>query len=390
MPVRDPDRFLVFGAPSIGEPEIEEVVATLRSGWLGTGPRVRRFEEAFASFSGVSPEHVVGVSSCSAALHLSLLAAGVGPGDEVITTPLTFCATANAILHAGAVPVLADIDPTTMNLDPDAVAALVGERTRAILPVHFAGRGCDMTRLNAIAERHSLVVIEDCAHAVGTRIDGKPAGTLGDFGCFSFYATKNITTGEGGLLIGRDAAQVRRARTLALHGLSHDAYRRFGARSYRHYDVVEPGFKYNMMDLQAALGIHQLQRLEESLSRRRAVWRQYDEALASLPLVRPAPPDVDDQQHAHHLYTVLIDEAEHGVSRDEFLERMTREGIGVGAHYPSLAEYAYYQQRLGWRPEQAPHAMRIGRQTASLPLTASLTDDDVRDVVAAVRASLGC
>ena len=379
------ERFLTFGAPLIGEAEIAEVVDSLRSGWLGTGPKTARFERDFAAYKGV--DQAVAVNSCTAALHLSLLAAGLGPGDEVITTPLTFCATVNAILHAGATPVLADVDPVTFNLDPAAVAARITPRTRAILPVHFAGRPCDMGALMALAERHDLRVIEDCAHAIESTYDGQGVGTFGDFGCFSFYVTKNVVTGEGGMILARRAEDAARLKTLALHGMSHDAWKRFSDSGYRHYQVVECGFKYNMMDLQAAIGLHQLARVEASWQRRRAIWMRYQVAFADLPVTRPAESD-PRSRHAHHLYTLLIDEARCGRTRDGFLEHMTAQRIGVGVHYLSLPEHPYYQDRLGWRPEDNPNAMRIGRQTVSLPLSPALTDTDVEDVIAAVRGGI--
>jgi dTDP-4-amino-4,6-dideoxygalactose transaminase len=379
------ERFLTFGAPLIGEAEIDEVVDSLRSGWLGTGPKVARFERDFAAYKGV--EQAVAVNSCTAALHLSLLAAGLAPGDEVITTPLTFCATVNAILHAGATPVLADVDPVTFNLDPAAVAARITPRTRAVLPVHFAGRPCDMGALMALAEHHDLRVIEDCAHAIESRYDGRPVGTIGDFGCFSFYVTKNVVTGEGGMILTRRTEDAARLKTLALHGMSHDAWRRFSDSGYRHYQVVECGFKYNMMDLQAAIGLHQLARVEASWQRRRAIWARYQAAFADLPVIRPAEPD-PQTRHAHHLYTLLIDEARCGRTRDSFLDDMTTQRVGVGVHYLSLPEHPYYQNRLGWRPEDTPEAMRIGRQTVSLPLSPALTDADVDDVIQAVRSDI--
>ena len=379
------ERFLTFGAPLIGEAEIAEVVDSLRSGWLGTGPKTARFERDFAAYRGV--DQAVAVNSCTAALHLSLLAAGLGPGDEVITTPLTFCATVNAILHAGATPVLADVDPVTFNLDPAAVAARITPRTRAILPVHFAGRPCDMGALMALAERHDLRVIEDCAHAIESTYDGQGVGTFGDFGCFSFYVTKNVVTGEGGMILARRAEDAARLKTLALHGMSHDAWKRFSDSGYRHYQVVECGFKYNMMDLQAAIGLHQLARVEASWQRRRAIWARYQDAFADLPVTRPAESD-PRSRHAHHLYTLLVDEARCGRTRDAFLEHMTAQRIGVGVHYLSLPEHPYYQDRLGWRPEDNPNAMRIGRQTVSLPLSPTLTDTDVEDVIAAVRGGI--
>jgi dTDP-4-amino-4,6-dideoxygalactose transaminase len=384
-PVRPKERFLVFGQPDIRDDEIREVVSSMTSGWLGTGPKVARFERDFGAYVGAS--HAVALNSCTAALHLSLLALGLSPGDEVITTALTFCATANAILHAGAVPVLADVDPRTMNVDPDDVLRKITPRTKALLPVHFAGRACDMDRLMAIAERHRLVVIEDCAHAIETTWKGRHAGTFGAFGCFSFYATKNVATGEGGLVVTKRPEDAARVKVLGLHGMSQDAWKRFSDEGYKHYQVVACGFKYNMMDLQAAIGIHQLARVETAWERRKAIWARYDRELAGLPLRTPAPPEAGSR-HAHHLYTVLVDEGASGVSRDAFLTRMTREGIGVGVHYQALPEHPYYQETLGWRPEATPNATAIGRRTVSLPLSPKLTDEDVQDVVTAVRRAL--
>jgi dTDP-4-amino-4,6-dideoxygalactose transaminase len=384
-PIRRPDRFLVFGSPAIEEAEIAEVVACLRSGWLGTGPKVQRFEEDFRRYQ--QAEHAVAVSSCTAALHLSLLASGVRPGDEVITTPLTFCATVNAIIHAGATPVLADVDPSSMNIDPDRVQEKVTPRTRALIPVHFAGRPCEMDRLMEIAGRSRLKVIEDCAHAIETRYRGRPAGSFGEFGCFSFYVTKNVITGEGGMVLAKNESDAARVMTLALHGMSRDAWKRFSDEGYKHYFVLEAGFKYNMMDLQAAIGIHQLRRVEENLLRRQQIWRRYDQAFATLPVVRPAPPE-PNTRHALHLYTLLIDEQRTGIGRDDFLAAMTRQNIGVGVHYLSIPEHPFYREAFGWKLDDTPHATRIGRQTVSLPLSARLTREDVDDVIAAVRRCL--
>lgn len=389
MPVESAELpFLVFGAPQIDEAEIDEVVACMRSGWLGTGPRVAQFERDFAAWRRVQPEQVAAVSSCTAALHVSMVAAGIEPGGEVITTPLTFCATVNAILHAGLTPVLADVDPYTQNIDPDAIEAAITPRTRAILPVHFAGRPCAMDRIMAIAKKHQLVVIEDCAHAVETEFRGQPAGTFGDFGCYSFYVTKNVVTGEGGMIVGRSEADIARARMLALHGMSKDAWHRFGDAGYKHYQVVECGFKYNMMDLQAAIGLHQLARVEPNWQRRRELWLRYDAAFAGLPIGLPAAPEADTR-HGHHLYTVMIDAERCGLSRDAFLDAMNAARIGTGVHYLSIPEHPYYQQRFGWRPEQWPHAMRLGRQTVSLPLSPAMTDADVGRVIEAVRRIVG-
>ena len=385
-PVRSKDNFLVFGAPAIEDDEIEEVIRSMKSGWLGTGPKVARFEEDFKTYKGA--EFAVAVNSCTAALHLSIISAGLGKGDEVITTPLTFCATINAIIHAGATPVLADVDPVTMNIDPVQVEEKITSRTRAILPVHFAGRSCNMDALCDIAERHNLKIIEDCAHAIETEYKGRKAGTFGNFGCFSFYVTKNVVTVEGGMVIAKEEEGAAQIKMLALHGMSRDAWKRFSDEGYKHYYVVECGFKYNMMDLQAAIGIHQLERVERNWQKRGDIWKRYNEAFADLSVELPAPVE-PDTRHAYHLYTILIDEEKTGISRDGFLNAMTANNIGVGVHYLSIPEHPYYQKTFGWKPEDYPHAMRIGRQTLSLPLSAKLTDEDVGDVVEAVRVVVG-
>jgi dTDP-4-amino-4,6-dideoxygalactose transaminase len=384
-PIRSKENFLVFGAPVIGNDEIQEVVSSMKSGWLGTGPKVARFEQDFAAYMGI--QHTVAVNSCTAALHLAMIAAGIKPGDEVITTALTFCSTVNAIIHTGATPVLADVDPVSMNIDPKQVEKQITSKTKAILPVHFAGRPCSMDALIEIAQKHNLKIIEDCAHAIETQYKGRHAGTFGDFGCFSFYVTKNVITGEGGMVITKREEDSSRIKMLALHGMSKDAWKRFSDEGYKHYYVVECGFKYNMMDLQAAIGIHQLARIEQNWKKREAIWDQYNSAFKDLPIATPAP-NVPDTRHAYHLYTILIDEQQTEISRDTFLDTMTKHNIGVGVHYLSIPEHPYYRQIYGWKPEDYPHAMRIGRQTASLPLSAKLTDEDVSDVVDGVKRIL--
>jgi dTDP-4-amino-4,6-dideoxygalactose transaminase len=378
--------FLVFGQPPIEPAEMEEVLDSMRKAWLGTGPKVARFERDFAAYKGMA--NAVAVNSCTAALHLACLSLELKPGDEVVTTPMTFCASVNAILHAGGRPVLADVDPRTMNLDPQAVERAITERTRAILPVHFAGRPCEMDALESIARPRGLAIVEDCAHAIETEYRGKKAGTIGDFGCFSFYSTKNVVTGEGGMVLTGDSERADRIRVLALHGMSRDAWKRFSDEGFKHYDVVAAGFKYNMMDLQAAIGIHQLARVEQNWKRRAEIWRRYDQAFADLPVVTPAPVE-PGTRHAYHLYTILVDEERTGISRDAFLDGMTRRKIGVGVHYRSIPEHPYYRSALGWRPEDTPNAWRIGRQTVSLPISPKLTDEDVEDVIAAVRDLVG-
>jgi dTDP-4-amino-4,6-dideoxygalactose transaminase len=383
--IRNKNNFLVFGSPIIEEAEIQEVVAAMKTGWLGTGPKVAKFESDFQKYKQAN--HAVAVNSCTAALHLSLVSLGLQSGDEVITTPMTFCATINAIIHAGATPVLADVDPITMNINPKQVEAKITAKTKAILPVHFAGRACDMDSLCQLADKYNLKLIEDCAHAIETEYKGQKAGTIGDFGCFSFYVTKNIVTGEGGMILSRKGEDSARIKILALHGMTKDAWKRFSDEGYKHYQVVECGFKYNMMDLQAAIGIHQLERIEKYWQRRKEIWQYYNHAFAELPITLPAPVE-PETRHAYHLYTILIDDAKTGISRDAFLSAMTNHNIGIGVHYLSIPEHSYYQDTFGWKPEDCPNAMKIGRQTVSLPLSAKLTNEDVEDVVTAVKMIL--
>ena len=377
--------FLVFGQPLIEQDEMDEVLDSMRKAWLGTGEKVHRFENDFAGYKSI--EHAAAVNSCTAALHLSCLSLGLQPGDEIITTPMTFCATVNAIIHAGARPVLADIDPATLNIDVREIEKKITPRTRALLVVHFAGRPCDMDPIVALAESCNIRIIEDCAHAIETEYKGRKAGTIGDLGCFSFYATKNITTGEGGMVISRDEAMISRIKIMALHGLSRDAWKRFSDSGYKHYYVEEAGFKYNMMDLQAAIGIHQLRRIEGYRKKREKIWNRYMEAFGDLPVGLPSPVD-DNTRHAYHLFTIRIDPGKAGISRDAFLEAMTAHNIGVGVHYLSLPEHPYYQRTFSWRAEDFPHAHAFGRETVSLPLSPKLTDQDVEDVIDAVRSIL--
>ncbi len=380
-PVRTRKDFLVFGAPQIGEDEIEGVVDSLRKRWIGTGPKVGEFERRFAQYKGTP--HAVSVNSCTAALHLSILSLGIGPGDEVITTPMTFCATINAILHAGAKPVLADCDPVTFNIDPEKVARKITKRTKAILPVHFAGRSCDMNSISSLARKHKLRLIEDCAHALETEYRGRKAGTFGDLGCFSFYATKNLTTAEGGMVITPRKVLADRIKRLALHGMTKDAWKRYSDSGYVHYDVVELGYKYNMTDLQAAIGLPQLRRLEENWIRRRVIWNRYQKAFSNLPVTLPAESG-PYERHGYHLYTPLIHKR-FKRSRDWVLGALTAENIGVGVHYRSVCDHPYYRKALGWNRRDFPVAADIGDRTLSLPLSAALTDGDVEDVITAFR-----
>ena len=380
---RERQDFLVFGSPLIGEDEIAEVVATLRSGWIGTGPRVARFEQMMAEYAGT--RYAIAVNSCTAALHLSLLAIGVGPGDEVITTPMTFAATANAIVHTGATPVFVDIEPERMQIDASRLESAITPRTKVILPVHFAGAAAPMDEIMAIAGKHGLRVIEDAAHCIEGTYRGRKVGSISDLTCFSFYVNKNLTTAEGGMVTTNNEEWAEHIRVLSLHGMDRDAYKRFSASGYKHYQVVAPGFKYNMTDIQAALGIHQLQRLESSWERRNQIWKHYQQCFGDLPLHRPAA-DLEDVRHARHLYTVLIDETECGKSRDAVMRELHERKIGTGVHYTALHLHPFYRQRFGFTEGMFPHAEAVGRSTLSLPLSAKLNDEDVEDVTNALRS----
>jgi dTDP-4-amino-4,6-dideoxygalactose transaminase len=376
--------YIVFGSPIIDQDAIDSVTRTLESAWIGTGPRVHELEQKFARMVGA--RYALATSSCTAALHLAMVASDVREGDEVITTPMTFCATANAIIHTGATPVFVDCQRDTMTIDPAAIEAAVTPRTKAILPVHFAGRPAEMDAIAAIAKKHDLLVVEDAAHAIESVFHGKKIGSLSPLTCFSFYATKNMTTAEGGMITTDDENLARKIKVFGLHGLSADAWSRFSDQGYKHYDVVFPGFKYNLTDLAASVGLAQLPKLGNWLGRRQQIWSRYETAFTNLPLTRPAAPAANTL-HARHLYTVLIhDDAP--VTRDGFLLEMHRRGIGTGVHYRALHTHPYYRDRWGFRPEQFPNAYAIGERTVSLPLAPKLTNADVERVIRAVQEIL--
>ena len=379
------NKFIVFGAPEIGDDEVLEVVDTLKSGWIGTGPKVAKFESDFSNFKEIP--HAVATNSCTAALHLSLVALGIGPGDEVITTPMTFCATVNAIIHAGATPVLADIDIRTLNIDPNEIEKKITEKTKCVIPVHFAGRPCEMKNIMDIAKENKLMIIEDCAHAVEAKYHEKPAGTFGNVGCFSFYVTKNITTSEGGMTITSDPSIAEKLKRLALHGMSKDAWKRFSPEGYQHYDVEFAGFKYNMTDIQASICIHQLKKVNKNWERRKYIWEIYNQEFSKLPITLPVAADINTI-HAYHLYTILVEENKAKISRDNFLNEMTKLKIGTGVHYRSLPEYTFYQKKYSWSPKDYPNGYFVGRNTVSLPLSAAMSDDDICRVVHAVKRVL--
>jgi dTDP-4-amino-4,6-dideoxygalactose transaminase len=385
-PVRR-DSFLVFGSPDIHEAEIEEVVDTLRSGWLGTGPKTHRFEQQFRAYVGC--KHALALNSCTAGIHLALDVLGIGAGDEVITTPITFASTANVIIHRGARPVFVDVDPTTMNIDPTEIEGAITPRTRAILPVHMAGRPCEMDEIMDIAERHALYVIEDAAHALEAWYRNQKIGAIGHITAFSFYATKNVCTGEGGMVTTQNDDWADEMRVKSLHGISKDAWKRYSAEGFQPYETVCPGYKYNMMDMQAALGIHQLARVDENLKTRERYSRVYDSAFAELPEVRvPSKELPPGSRHAHHLYTILLDLDRLHIGRDKFIEAMKAENIGTGIHFTALHLHKYYRERFGYRPGDYPQAEWVGERTVSLPLSPKLTRDDVADVIEAVKRTI--
>jgi dTDP-4-amino-4,6-dideoxygalactose transaminase len=368
----------------IEEADIAEVVDSLRSGWIGTGPKVQRFEEMIASYSGAA--YCRCVSSCTAALILALHALGVGPGDEVLVPAMTFVATANAVESVGATPRFVDSEAATGLLDLDAAEAAMTSRTRAIMPVHLAGRPLDMDRLNAMRDRHGLLVIEDAAHAIGAEWAGRRIGSFGNLTAFSFYVTKNVTTIEGGALITDSREIASEVESLALHGLSLGAWQRFSDTGFRHYEVVRPGMKFNMTDVQAALGLHQLPRLDSSIARRAELWDLYDELVGSLP-VEPPPAPAPGSRHARHLYQLMLDR-DARLNRDELLDALLAQKIGTGVHYRGVHLHPYYRDTYGLRPEDLPVATDISSRTVSLPLSPGLDEADVSDVVAALTRAL--
>jgi dTDP-4-amino-4,6-dideoxygalactose transaminase len=384
----EPLPFLPFALPEIGEEEIAEVVDTLRSGWITTGPKARRLEEDFVAFLGDASLQAIAVNSATAGLHLALEALGIGPGDEVITTTHTFTATAEVVRYLGADVVLVDIDPATLNIDARAVEAAITPRTKAILPVHYAGLAADMPALLALARRHGLKVVEDAAHALPTTCGGALVGTLASDACvFSFYANKTMTTGEGGMLVTRNPEIARRARVMRLHGMSRDAFDRFTATvpSWA-YEIVAPGFKYNLTDIAAALGLHQLKRLTAFQQRREAIALRYDAAFADLPLVLPPRPAPGDG-HAWHLYVIRLGDAA-PVNRDRFIEQLFEAGIGCSVHYIPLHLHPYWRDRYALAPAQFPHSQHAYERTLTLPLYTRMSDNDVERVCATVRSLL--
>ena len=373
--------FLPFAPPLIGEEEINEVVATLRSGWITTGPKTKRFETNLAAYLGASG--ALALNSCTAALHTALVTLGVGPGDEVITTPLTFAASVNVIEHVGARPVLVDVEADTLNIDTALVERAITTRTKAIIPVHFAGHPVDLDPLYDAAQRRGLAVLEDAAHALAARYKGRLIGSGENPVAFSFYATKNLTTGEGGMLTGNPEF-LERARLISLHGMSRDAWKRYDKGGKWYYEVLYPGFKYNMTDIQAALGLWQLKKLPGFEERRRAVVALYDQAFAQEDALE-TPVERPEVEHAWHLYVLRLRLEALRIDRDQFIEELTNRNIGTSVHFIPIHLHPYYRDKYAFTPESYPIAYSNYRRMISLPLNVRLSDADVADVIEAVR-----
>jgi dTDP-4-amino-4,6-dideoxygalactose transaminase len=378
--------FIVFGQPDIREEDVREVVTTLESLWIGTGPKAHEFEGRFGDY--VSAPHAIATSSGTAALHMGLIALGVGKGDEVVVPAMTFPATANVIVHVGATPVFADVDRATRNLSPETLSAAITDRTRTIMPVHLGGYPADLDALKTVTKLSGATMLVDAAHAIETQYKGRRMGAVGDATAYSFYATKNITTAEGGMLTTANESLARRVRVLSLHGLSADAWSRYSGGAAKHYEVIEPGFKYNLSDLQAALGLRQLARIEASWERRRTIWKRYDDAFADLPLELPPAPAEEFGRSSFHLYSPLLDTDRVPFDRDTLRENLRQKGVGTGVHFTALHLHAYYRQRFGYRGGDFPNAEEIGSRTFSLPLSPRLRDDQVDRIIDAVRLLL--
>lgn len=376
--------FIPYYVPSIGEDEIREVVDSLRSGWITTGPKVKRFEDDFARYVGA--EHAIAVSSCTAALHIALVAQDIGPGDEVIVPTLTFCATANVVVHRGARPIIVDTDEHG-HISLEDVERAITPRTRAVVPVHYAGQPCDLDQIAALASCRKIAVIEDAAHAAGAEYDNRKIGAHSPAVAFSFYATKNMTTGEGGMITTNDDRLADRMRLLALHGMSRTAWKRYTAGGSWYYEILEPGYKANMTDIQAALGIHQLRRLDTFTRRRRDIARRYHNAFDSLPELK-LPVELPNRTHVYHLYAVQLNLRRLRIDRAQFIAELQNAGIGASVHFIPLHRHPFYRAAFGYSPGEFPSAERLYGGLLSLPLYPAMSEEDVEHVIDAVRGTI--
>jgi dTDP-4-amino-4,6-dideoxygalactose transaminase len=379
--------FLPYHQPLLGAEEEASVIETMRSGWITTGPKTKLFEQQLAAYVGTA--HCVAVNSCTAALHLALEAVGVGPGDEVITSPITFASTANVIVHRGAAPVFVDVERDTINMDASLLEAAITPKTKAIIPVHLFGQACDMDAINGIATRHGLAVIEDAAHAIGAEYKGQRIGGSGNMTAFSFYATKNITSGgEGGALTTNNIEIAERVAIMSLHGMSKDAWKRYSLSGYKHWDIVYPGYKYNMFDLQAAVAIPQLAKIEAFWERRKELKARLDAAFRNVPeIVLPAERPYG--KHAYHLYPIILRTEDLTVDRDGVMDAIQRENVGVGVHFRAVHLHPYYMDHWGFTRGMFPNAEYYSDRTISLPLYPKMTDADADDVIRAVQTVIG-
>ena len=377
----DAREFIPFHAPEIGDAEIESVVETLRSGWLTSGTKVKRFEDDFAEYVG--SKHAVAVNSGTAALHLALDAVGIRQGDEVIVPTMTFTATAEVVLYFKAKPVLVDCQRDTLNLDPNQIEAVITSKTKAIIPVHFGGQPCDMTPILEIAKAHKLYVVEDAAHALPASYEGKKIGTIGDITCFSFYATKTITTGEGGMATTENSEWAERMRMMSLHGISHDAWKRYTKEGSWYYEVICPGFKYNLTDIAAAIGIEQLKKCNQFWEARKRIAMIYDGAFANLPEIQ-IPACRSNVQHAWHLYVLQLNLDRLTINRNQFIKALREEEIGASVHFIPLHFHPYYRDKFGYKPADFPNASSAFERIVSLPIYPRMTEADVESVIGAV------
>ena len=380
-----PEMFCHFHRAWLEEEEEQEILATLRSGWLTTGSRTHEFENRFAEYIGC--KHAVGLNSCTAGLHLGLNSLGIGPGDEVITTPITFAATANVIVHQGAKPVFVDVEPDTLQIDAQKLESHITEKTKAILPVHLYGHPCEMDVIARVAQKYRLAVVEDAAHAIETEFRGKKVGNIGDLTAFSFYATKNMTTGEGGMLTTNRDDLAEKIRILSLHGITADAWQRHGDGELIHWDVLYPGYKYNMFDIQAALGIHQLKKIEMFWQRRKNWVDVYDRAFREMPEIQLLS-QRRHVKHAHHLYVILLKTEKLKIDRDDMLKALHEAGIGVGVHFRSLHLMSFYARTFGFKRGDFPHAEYASDRLISLPLYPKMAEEDVKRVIATVKQTV--
>ena len=381
-PIRD--TFLPFSPPLLGDEEKAELLDTLDSGWITKGPKTERFEEAFADYVGV--KYACALSSCTAALHLSLVALDIGKGDEVISTTFTFASTAQVIEYVGAKPIFVDCEPDTLNIAVEEIESKITDRTRAIIPVHYGGQACPMDEIHDVAKRHDLKVIEDAAHAAGSEHQGRKIGGLSDATCFSFYATKNMTTGEGGMVTSKDSDVIERIKVLSMYGISdaRQIWQRYAPKGSWWYDIVELGYKYNMMDIQAAMGLHQLRKLDGFIERRDHFAQMYNGAFSSMSEIQ-IPSVIPDIRHAWHLYSILIQSESVTIDRNGFIEELRAENIGTSVLYIPLHMHSYYRDRFGYQPNDFPNALDVSQRIVNLPISPGMSDQDVMDIISAVK-----